>query len=175
MSINWVTLHPDGRTPVPLPQEKMFFTQDKVSLVLDCTQPNVYPGHGTSAKWAAHGEVTISNQRVMFIAQPSTPQFQSLNVPILKFKNWKLNQPWFGANNIQGTVIPVPGGGMETHGQLTLTFQEGGAIEFTTILRNLMERMAETSETPAHLEPLPQYQASSSHDQDLPPNYNDIM
>jgi hypothetical protein len=28
----------DGKSPVPLPQEKMFFTQSDVKLVLDCNE-----------------------------------------------------------------------------------------------------------------------------------------
>lgn len=37
-----------------------------------------------------------------------------------------------------------------------------GAIEFTTILRNLLERVGETNEIPREYEPLPTYQEQSS-------------
>ncbi|KAI8068645.1 hypothetical protein BC940DRAFT_298704 [Gongronella butleri] len=165
MSVNWVMLGPDSCMPVPLPREKMFFTQEKVKMVLDCSDNTTgYPGNttGASSKWEANGVVTLSNQRIIFVARPSTAKCQSINIPITNLKKWKLEQPWFGANYIHGTVLPVPGGGMERHGLMTLTFQEGGAIEFTTMLRTLLERMAETSEMPAHLEPLPQYEGRES-------------
>jgi hypothetical protein len=38
MSINWVMLTQDGATPIPLPQEKMFFTQPSVKMILDCNE-----------------------------------------------------------------------------------------------------------------------------------------
>jgi hypothetical protein len=38
MSLNCVMLTQDGRSSVPLPQEKMFFSQDNVKLVLDCNE-----------------------------------------------------------------------------------------------------------------------------------------
>lgn len=44
----------------------------------------------------------------MYLAETSsTPDFRNLNVPIRNFKNWKLEQPWFGANFVSGVVIPV--------------------------------------------------------------------
>lgn len=38
MSLNWVMLTQDGTAPVPLPQEKIFFTQSHVKMVLDCSE-----------------------------------------------------------------------------------------------------------------------------------------
>ncbi|CAO3625892.1 unnamed protein product [Mucor fragilis] len=119
----------------------------------------------------------------MYLAETSsTPDFRNLNVPIRNFKNWKLEQPWFGANFVSGVVIPVQGGGLTRNSNLKLTFTEGGAIEFTTILRNLLERIGESNEIPREYEPLPAYQGESSnvnnnnppppaHDE-LPPQYS---
>ncbi|KAI9302100.1 hypothetical protein BJ944DRAFT_153481, partial [Cunninghamella echinulata] len=154
MSLNWVMLSQDGQSPVPLPQEKMFFTQDAVKLVLDCNE-NGYPGN-TGGHWESKGTVHLSNQRIIFIAQHPTHEFQSLNIPILNLKQWKLEQPWFGANYIEGVVLPVPNGGLKK-GKVVLTFIEGGATEFTTILHNLLERLSETNEIPSHYESLPSY------------------
>lgn len=47
-------------------------------------------------------------------------------MPIMNFKRWKLEQPWFGANYISGVLLPVPGGGLMRNGQVKLTFSEGG-------------------------------------------------
>ncbi|CAO3589177.1 unnamed protein product [Absidia cylindrospora] len=200
MSLNCAMLSADGRLVIPLPQEKSFYSQDTVKLVLDCSE-NGYPGTSTGY-WSSQGLLYLSNRRIVFIPSSPTEQFQSLNIPILHLKNWTLEQPWFGANYIEGIVIPVPGGGLVKNGKLTLTFREGGAIEFTTILQNLMERMSEINEVPSHHEPLPTYHADASTtssstmaapttyampmpmpmpmpppsvNQDLPPAYNDIQ
>lgn len=56
-----------------------------------------------------------------------------------------------------------------------------GAIEFTTILRSLLERMGESNSIPAEYEPLPAYQSGANYNQqesssstpdDLPPHYS---
>ncbi|KAG0190915.1 hypothetical protein DFQ28_001353 [Apophysomyces sp. BC1034] len=146
-------LSPDGQDSVPLPGEKVFFKQDGVRMVLDCNEK----GH-----WEAKGIVILSNQRIVFIAASPTPQFQSLNVPTGNLKNWQLEQPWFGANYISGVLIHVPNGGLPKSGKLELRFTEGGAIEFTTIYRSLLERIGETNEVPQHYEPLPSYEGPSS-------------
>ncbi|KAI8336338.1 hypothetical protein BC941DRAFT_428931 [Chlamydoabsidia padenii] len=170
MSLNCAMLSNDGRSVIPLPQEKVFFTQDKIKLELDCSE-NDYPGN-SGGHWTSQGLVILSNRRIVFIADTPSESLQTLNIPILHFKNWKLEQPWFGANYIEGTVIPVQNGGLVKNGKLTLVFREGGTIEFTNLLRALSERLAETNEIPSHLEPLPTYQAegsSTGSDQVYPP------
>ncbi|KAG1445158.1 hypothetical protein G6F46_012555 [Rhizopus delemar] len=152
----------DGKSPVPLPQEKMFFTQSDVKLVLDCNE-----GYYESSR----GTVILSNQRIIYLSSQPDSEFKNLNMPIMNFKRWKLEQPWFGANYISGVLLPVPGGGLMRNGQVKLTFSEGGAIEFANILRNLMERMGETDEIPREYEPLPEYQQPIGHDE-LPPDYS---
>ncbi|CAO3635402.1 unnamed protein product [Cunninghamella blakesleeana] len=191
MSINWVMLSQDGRSPVPLPQEKMFFSQESVKMVLDCNENSGYPGN-TGGYWDRKGTVYLSNQRIIFIAKEPTQEFQSLNIPLLNLKQWKLEQPWFGANYIEGAVIPVPNGGLKTAGKLVLTFIDGGATEFTTIFHSLLERLAETNEMPSHYEALPTYMpppppqqqqqqpSSSNHPSsilpnELPPSYDEAQ
>ncbi|OBZ83228.1 hypothetical protein A0J61_08721 [Choanephora cucurbitarum] len=164
----------DGRTPIPLPQEKMFFTQSDVKLILDCNESEAgYPGHTEGYFESNKGTVILSNQRIIYLAEHSSDQFKNLNIPILNLKQWKLEQPWFGANYISGVVIPVPQGGLTRRSQLKMTFNEGGAIEFTTILRSLLERIGESNELPREYEPLPAYDLNpSSLDHDLPPHYS---
>ncbi|KAI7892135.1 uncharacterized protein EV154DRAFT_505735 [Mucor mucedo] len=172
MSLNWVMLTQDGTAPVPLPQEKIFFTQSHVKMVLDCNETG-YPGNSEGYYESDKGTVILSNQRIIYLAQNPTPEFKNLNVPVLNFKNWKLEQPWFGANFVAGVVIPVHGGGLTKAGNLKITFSEGGAIEFTNILRNLLERIGESNEVPREYEPLPAYQGGSSQPaDDLPPQYS---
>ncbi|KAI8391016.1 uncharacterized protein BYT42DRAFT_555271 [Radiomyces spectabilis] len=183
MSINCCIISPNGTSPVPLPQEKFFFQQHSVKVVLDCNE-NGYPGN-SGGYWQGTGHVTLTNQRIVFVANPPSAEFLSLAIPITHFKGWKLEQPWFGANYVAGIVVPVIGGGLSKGGTATITFKEGGAIEFTTILQGLMERMAETNEMPQHFEPLPAYEAASASQpqastaatqpyNDLPPSYDDL-
>ncbi|KAI7863265.1 hypothetical protein BDF14DRAFT_1845396 [Spinellus fusiger] len=173
MSLNWDMLTP-SHTLVLLPGEKTFLLQDKVSLVLSCNEDG-YPGH-YGGHWECRGNVTLTNQRIVFISTETGREasstagsvLQSLNVPVLQWKQWRLEQPWFGANYITGTLLPMPGGGLPKAGKLTLTFREGGAIEFTSIYRSLLERIGESNETPQHYEPLPAYEAGGSGP--TPPN-----
>ncbi|KAI9489613.1 hypothetical protein BDB00DRAFT_842225 [Zychaea mexicana] len=135
MSLNWAMLTSNGEDsggdPVLLPGEQgRLYAQDKIKAVLE---------DQSSSRWEAKGRVWISNQRIVVIAESGS--FRTLNIPLTSFKNWKLEQPWFSANYINGTVVPTPGGGLQRPTTLTLTFTEGGAIEFTTVYRNLMERV----------------------------------
>ncbi|CAO3693483.1 unnamed protein product [Umbelopsis ramanniana] len=162
MSINWTMIGPDGRTPVPLPREKVFFTQSSTSFELDCSGSG-YPGTSGGAWHHANGIVFLSNQRVIFLPDRPSPQFKSFHVPLLSLKNCRYEQPWFAANYISGHVLPVAGGGLSQPGQLKLTFKEGGGFEFYSIFRDLLERIDETNEVPQHLEALPTYTPTSSN------------
>ncbi|KAI8145109.1 hypothetical protein BJV82DRAFT_604970 [Fennellomyces sp. T-0311] len=147
MSLNWAMLVPDQEEPVLLPGEHgRLFVQDNIKVVLN----------DQSSSWEAKGRVWLSNQRIVVIT--TSGSFRSLNIPLTGFKNWKLEQPWFSANYISGTVVPTPGGGLQRAATMTLTFTEGGAIEFTNIYRSLMERMAAGGME----EPLPVYQPPPS-------------
>ncbi|KAJ8661806.1 hypothetical protein O0I10_002615 [Lichtheimia ornata] len=152
MSLNWAMLAQDE--PVLLPGEHQhLFRQHGIKAILDCETPDT--------RFEAKGKLYVSNQRIVFVAQPSTPSLQTLNIPLRNLRNWKLEQPWFSANYITSTLIPVPGGGLPRAGNLTLTFTEGGAIEFTSVYRTLLERLAVDGTTE---EPLPAYEP--------PPYYN---
>lgn len=51
----------DGRTPVPLPDEQIFLTQEKVAFSAVCG--GGYPGHG-GASYKGDGIIYLTNQRV---------------------------------------------------------------------------------------------------------------
>ncbi|CAG8487184.1 2005_t:CDS:2 [Acaulospora morrowiae] len=155
MALNWAMIASDGKTPVPLPGEKYLFSQEKVVFELDLG--GGYPGNPGTYK--ADGNIFITNQRIIFVSQPSLSYFKSLSIPILNMKEGKLQQPWFGANYYQGLVIPVPNGGLPSPGQMKITFKEGGGVDFSTCHRELILRMAENEGSAAveHVEPLPIY------------------
>ncbi|ORY94949.1 hypothetical protein BCR43DRAFT_476870 [Syncephalastrum racemosum] len=156
MSFNWAMLTPAGDAPLPLPNEKFLLSQHGVHAKLDCS---VSDGRMARDEYNSMGTVYLSNQRIVFVAKDQhNSVMRSLSIPFSQYKNWRLEQPWFTANYITATVLPVPGGGMPKPGPLTLTFREGGAIDFANTYRNLQERYGEYSGVPPHHEPLPAYQ-----------------
>ncbi|CAG8483252.1 10027_t:CDS:2 [Funneliformis mosseae] len=165
MALNWAMIASDGKSPVPLPGEKIILEQDKVSLVFD--MGGGYPGNAGTYK--ADGGIFLTNQRVIFISRPTLQHFKSLSVPLLNMKEGKLQQPWFGANYYQAIVTPVPNGGLPAPGQLKVTFKEGGGFEFSSHYNSLMLRLFENEGSLVeHTEPLPTYtprqvNSSASH------------
>ncbi|CAH1768155.1 4309_t:CDS:2 [Entrophospora sp. SA101] len=160
MSVNWVMISSDGKHPVPLPGEKVFFSQEKVSLILD--MGGGYPGNHPNLK--AEGIVFVTNQRIIFLSHPSLEHFKSLSIPLLNLKDGKFQQPWFAPNYYQATMIPVSNGGLTSPGELKITFKEGGGFEFSSYYKEVLKRHAEMEGTGPieHLEPLPVYTPSSS-------------
>ncbi|KAI8048998.1 hypothetical protein BDF22DRAFT_623418 [Syncephalis plumigaleata] len=138
MSINQVALSTDGNAPVLLPNEKVFF--EKSSVRLELTYGNGYPG-SSGCYTAASGHVYLSNQRIIYLPRPSLVGFHSLAMPLLNINQGKLTQPWFNANYYSCIVEPVYQGGLPAPSHVKLYFTEGGAFEFTTIYRQLRERM----------------------------------
>jgi len=176
MALNWAMIASDGKSPVPLPGEKIFLEQDKVSLVLD--MGGGYPGNAGTFK--ADGGIFLTNQRVIFISRPSLEHFKSLSIPLLNLKEGKLQQPWFGANYYQAVVTPVLSGGLPAPGQLKVTFKEGGGFEFSTVYKDLMLRLFENEGTVPveHTEPLPMYtprQENSSSAQTLTTSCSNVV
>ncbi|CAG8493153.1 15168_t:CDS:2 [Cetraspora pellucida] len=155
MALNWVMISSDGKNPVPLPSEKILFSQEKVSLLLDLG--GGYPGNPSNYK--ADGNIFITNQRVLFISRPPLHNFQSLSVPILNLKDGKLQQPWFGANYYEAYLMPVQNGGLPSPGQLKITFKEGGGYDFSSCFTELIQRLSESESyvLVEHTEQLPTY------------------
>lgn len=59
MALNWAMLTEDGRRPVPLPHEKVFFSVEKCSLALEFKNQ--------SLKWSATGSAFVTNERVSIV------------------------------------------------------------------------------------------------------------
>jgi len=165
MALNWAMISQDGRSLVPLPGEKVFFSQEKTSVVLD--MGGGYPGNPGTYK--AEGIAYVTNQRVVFVSRPALAHFKSLSIPLMNLREGRLQQPWFGANYYQAFVHPVEGGGMPCPGGLKITFREGGGFEFSTIFNEVKNRLYESEghAPPDTIEPLPLYtpRATSSESQ----------
>ncbi|KAI9137307.1 hypothetical protein BKA69DRAFT_928294 [Paraphysoderma sedebokerense] len=137
MSLNWALLEADGKTPVPLPGEKIYFTQNGVRFEFE--SGNGYPGLGGNY-YAKTVILYLTSLRVIIVAAPLLQHFKSLSVPLKNLSNMKLHQPWFGANYWTATVTPVPDGGLTMPGEVRLYFHEGGAFEYQAMFTNVVSR-----------------------------------
>lgn len=82
--------------------------------------------------------------------------------------------PWFGANYWVALCRPVPGGGIPTSQiavEVKLTFQDGGAFDFSAKFEQVKERIQQVREAngnirgaDVHLEQLPAYEAAREDD-----------
>ncbi|CAG8589021.1 4142_t:CDS:2 [Paraglomus brasilianum] len=156
MALNWAMISQDGRSLVPLPGEKVFFSQEKTSVALD--MGGGYPGN-PGGIYKGEGIIYVTNQRAVFVSRPAVAHFKSLSIPLMNLREGKLQQPWFGANYYQALVHPVEGGGMPCPGGLKITFKEGGGFEFSTIFNEVKNRLYESEghAPPDTIEPLPLY------------------
>ncbi|KAI9227746.1 MAG: hypothetical protein DHS80DRAFT_6421, partial [Piptocephalis tieghemiana] len=154
MSINWISFTPGTRNFTPLPGEQFFFNQDGVRL--DLAWGGGYPGNSGSFS-AKTGTLHLTNRRIVYIPTPAQPHFQSLTIPLNHAQQGRLSQPWFGVNYYTCVVYPVYGGGIKLPSETKFYFHEGGAFEFSTLLRQFHDRIQETGEFPTSNEPLPQY------------------
>jgi len=74
-----------------------------------------------------------------------------------------MGQPWFGANFIEASVLPVVGGGLEGPQQLKITFREGQSWEFFSVMEDIKSRsggLPSIHARPVEVEDLPMYTPS---------------
>ncbi|KAI9297619.1 hypothetical protein K502DRAFT_328114 [Neoconidiobolus thromboides FSU 785] len=152
MALNWVTLGDDNKTFVPLDNESHFLCQSGVSVEFSS---------GNQTFSSPKGLLYLTNIRVVYIAFPSTPLFQSLSIPLENLKNTEFIQPWFGANYFKGLLLPVLNGNLREEGELKFHFNEGGGFSFIALLKQVNQRRQELNDNPEHLESLPLYRPAS--------------
>ena len=61
--------------------------------------------------FSGSGTVYLTNYRLVFVAQKPTPEFQSVELPLLYIEEFDVSQPIFGANALHGTCRKVDGSG----------------------------------------------------------------
>ncbi|KAI9182940.1 hypothetical protein H9P43_003856 [Blastocladiella emersonii ATCC 22665] len=184
MALNWAVLTPETGRLLPLPNEKVFTTFEDVRLEYE--SGNGYPGSGASY-FIKRGHLLLTSHRIVYFASSflesaaarngassssSTPaggdaagtnnSFHSLSVPLRNIQRPKLNQPWFGANNVEMEVTPVPGGGLTLTGTAKFFFDKGAAFEMYSQLATIMQReLPDVALAPPMVvvrdEPLPMY------------------
>jgi len=140
-------LSPSGSPPfTPLANEQTLFTSaPRISLAL--TTPAHFPGKQQQpfSLSSSSGRIYLSNRRIIFLPDKSTPQFQSFAAPLTSLHDSHVTAPWFGPNvwvallqPTQSGGIPIPPGGAV---ELKLTFKEGGAFDFHTKYEVVRERL----------------------------------
>lgn len=140
-------LSPSPSQPfTPLPHEQTLFTSaPRVSLSI--TTPAHFPGKQQQpfSLSAASGKIYLTNRRLIFLPDKSTPQLQSFAAPLLSLHDSHVTAPWFGPNvwaallqPTQGGGMPIPAGGVV---ELKFTFKDGGAFDFHTCYERIRERL----------------------------------
>ena len=67
---------------------------------------------------------------MIFINKSTNDLLQSISMPFLQLRQVELKQPVFGANRIEGKLVAEPQGGYDGVVRWSVSFQNGGAIEF---------------------------------------------
>ncbi|KAK5053156.1 hypothetical protein LTR84_002130 [Exophiala bonariae] len=189
MSINWVML--DGSQGfVRLPGERIIHTSSpRIALAL--TTPTTYPGNNPLSIHCNSGIAYLTNQRIVYLPEKATPEFQSFSAPLLNLHDSHPVFPWFGPNSWQSVLQPVPGGNLPSTQaaiELKLTFKEGGVTDFSPAFKRIKERLQQVVSAAraenqtgrrqdsylgdvnlenVHLDQLPSYQ-ESGHDRVAP-------
>ena len=91
--------------------------------------------HGTKK-----GRVYLTSHRVVFTTKNNSDALKSFSMPFNSMKNVDIKQPVFGANRVEGNVSADPDGGFQGVVEFSLTFTNGGAIEFGQTLLELGKR-----------------------------------
>lgn len=163
----------------PLPHERRLFTSSpRASISLQSL--NKFPGKEPLSLSSNTGRVHLTNKRIVYLPETSTPALQSFAAPLLNLHDTHVTTPYFGPNAWIALVQTVPGGGIPAQHQaveLKITFKDGGAYDFHNKFVQLKERMQqavevarESSQTSSqgvnmdaiHLDQLPAYEESTS-------------
>ncbi|TFK59178.1 hypothetical protein BDN72DRAFT_827824 [Pluteus cervinus] len=144
MSLNWTMLSPN-RSPVPLPHEMTITTVDsgvELSLVIPDEPPSrtaTAGGSGGAQKLKAVGRTWLTDQRLIFVAQPNAP-FESFSVPLPSLLSTKFEQPAFGANFLAFEVRPSTEGGLTDGTKAEIRFKDKAMFEFVSLVEKTRER-----------------------------------
>lgn len=155
--------------PIPLAQDEQFTPFTSITSQLTSFTP-------------VTGTLYLSTYRVVFIESPrprevsETLPLKQLSLPLHRWSQPTIGQPWFGPNYYEGEVRPAPGGGLQLGGGIVLKakfiFNEGGIERFHKALEAAYAAARErqrqkSSDTP---EDLPLYEPEGAGP-GVPPDY----
>jgi WW domain-binding protein 2 len=149
---SWVMLSPTSTPPyTPLPNEQTLLTSSP-RIAFSLSIPSHYPGKQQQpfSLSASSGLLYLTNRRIIFLPDKSTPQLQSFAAPILNLHDSHVTAPWFGPNVWTALLQPTQGGGIPTPStgvvEVKFTFKEGGAFDFHTQYERVRERLQQALE-----------------------------
>jgi hypothetical protein len=119
----------DARTPLALVGETFCLVRDGVAGRFESAE---------AGKVRAEGLVVLTTARLCF--SPRGPGARAFDVPLQGLLREAFQQPWFGANYLEGEVAPVPGRGLVNTVTWRFTFLSGGAGTFLRVFFSLMEQ-----------------------------------
>ncbi|KAF2423073.1 hypothetical protein EJ08DRAFT_457947 [Tothia fuscella] len=139
---SWVMLsESEGFTPLP-GEQRLYTSPPRTTLSLQSL--NKYPGKQPYTVQSSAGSVFLTNRRIVYLPQTSTPTLQSFAAPILHLHDSHVAAPFFGPNVWTAIVQPVPGGNIPPEHaalELKMTFKDGGAFDFHTSFERIKERL----------------------------------
>ena len=139
-------LSPSGAF-VTLPNERELWRGQRIALSL--TTPRAYPAQDPLNIQSSLGTIYLTNQRVVYLPEKSTPDFQSFSASLLNLHDTHIQFPWFGPNSWIALVQPVAGGNIPQnhHVELKIVFKEGGAPEYHSNFERIKERLQQAVES----------------------------
>ncbi|KAI3378706.1 hypothetical protein SNEBB_005630 [Seison nebaliae] len=120
MSFN-TALHPQSNGIILFNGEVIIIYYDGVKFNLK--------GNTAIPNRTVNGRVFLTTHRVIFTSKKKDA-LKSFSMPFHVMRNLGLEQPAFGANYIKGDVIAEPNSGWTGQAKFTMSFYNGGAIEF---------------------------------------------
>ena len=149
---SWVMVSNTTNPPyTPLPNEQNLFTSPpRISFAL--STPAHYPGKQQQPFSLTHssGILYLSNRRIIYLPDKSTPKLQSFAAPLLNLHDAHVTAPFFGPNVWTALLQPTSGGGIPVPAagvvEIKLTFKDGGAFDFHTQYERIKERLQQAVE-----------------------------
>jgi hypothetical protein len=121
----------DARTPLALVGETFCLVRDGVAGRFESAE---------AGKIRAEGLVVLTTARLCFIPRGAGAGARAFDVPLQGLLREAFQQPWFGANYLEGEVAPVPGRGIVNNISFRFTFLNGGAGTFLRVFFSLIEK-----------------------------------
>ena len=96
----------------------------------------------TRKKYSGRGRCKLSHLRIIYINDKNSAELSAFDLPLANIRDFKFNQPIFGANNLTGKCKPI-GNDIPSDINFKLTFMHGGETEFVRTFYGLHGRMME--------------------------------
>ena len=121
----------DALTPVGLVGEVFVLLRDSVAAHFESAEAGKFA--------CARGRLVVTTLRLCFLPAPGAGG-RAVDVPLQGITTEKFQQPFFGANYLEGLVEAVPGRGLVNRIKFRFTFSNGGCGTFLRVFFQLIEQ-----------------------------------